>query len=605
MEPLVSAELAYSIHFRSEPRTKNEIGERLHQLLAHFEWQRISPSLVYRILAAGLNEDAVILASSSAAFSTNATQIDANVVHRPNEPQLLCTTGDQTPFYECLQGETCNAANSSFQDVVEKSYHATKEDLGKSGFSSKILELSENLLTQAPSSLGDLGVNYNLMDTVSLGAFSNYVSSNPTKGQAQKISLGKGARLFTTVADKPIGKLMWVDEVDASFPASTLDNKSGFGGNYFNTTGTSTNPKARSVVNMQTGGTFCMEKSLDELCNESIDNIEFTKKIDLDVDMSFFDGPLISKSRTNVVEFDGYYDDCENIECDIIGEIPPAYKAKYNRKLTMDNELIFSPSAYIKAVKRSVDKEIIFPLQEKKSPSVTRKSVPNTKTLDKSPSPATPKRPPPQVKKDPEDNEKAPSRTPPPPRRPPAPPSPAGPGLQNSPKEPKRQSPIMHRKIPSETGTDERPKRIMGHKKSPSMSQSPSGSTGLSGTPARNFPPVSTPKAQQRPHGSAPTTPKGTFAPRSLTSPEFGPLTDPLSPTSGKRPQPPPPPPMQKKSLATGHRVVPKTQQQARPPPSPSQKPSERQGHPRSPFLDTTYKFLHIFTAILNNLFYL
>ena len=319
LEILISAELAYSIQFRSKPRSASELGDRVNQLLVHFEWQRITPSLVYRLLAAGLTEEAMSLASSPAAFSTNSTQIDASVEHRSNDPQLLCTAGDQTPFYDCLKGETCRVSNSLFQDVASKSYYIATEDYGKSGLCTRTMKTADDLITQTPSTVGCLGVKYGLMDTVGLSVLSNYLSSNPNKPQSKKTSTGKGTRLCTTVADKPIGKVMWVDEVDTAFPLSTLENKSGFGGNYFNTAGASTNPKTKPVVNTQTRS-FCMESSLDELCVMDIDNMEFTKKIDLDVNLDLFDGPLINKNKTTVVEFGNDYDDCEVTDYAIFAE---------------------------------------------------------------------------------------------------------------------------------------------------------------------------------------------------------------------------------------------------------------------------------------------
>lgn len=600
LEPLVSAELAYSIHFRSEPRTPDELGARLRQLLAHFEWQRVSPALAYRLLAAGLSEESVILASSPAAFSTNATQVDANVVHNSDEPQLLCVVGDQTPFQDCLQGETCDVSNSSFKDVVLKSFHTTKEDLGKSGLSEKTLEMADGLLEQAPSSMGCIGINYGFMDTVGLKAVSGYISSNPLKCKVEKTSVGNGTRLFTTVADKPMGKVMWVDEIDANFPLSTLDNKSGFGGNLFNTAGASANPKTKPVIKSWADGAFCMERTLDDLCIEEVDDMEFTKKIDLDVDLGLFDGPLVCKSRTTVTEFDSGYDDSEDTECAVMEEVSPIYRAKLNHKLAPETKTIFSPSAYSKVTKRSLDREIISPTKERKSP---KKYVPVAKTRNKPASPATQKRTSVQVKEEPENTEKTPpitcgkgvsdqnqakdgeikTQSPPPQphpatplRRPPPPPSPHGAGAQNSPMEKRRLPPPAHRKTPSDISEDGA-KKIIGHKKSPSMSQSASGSAGIGGTPLRKAPPpIPASKASPRPspHSSAPTTPKGGPVPRSpVTEPEAAP-GKPVSPTPGRRP---PPPLVQKKSPAVGHRAPPKMQQ---PQPRPQQPP-------RAPILDS------------------
>lgn len=600
LEPLISAELAYSIQFRSEPRGTSELGDRVHQLLAHFEWQRVSPSLVYRLLAAGLTEEAMDLASSQGAFSTNATQIDANVVHKPNDPQLLCTTVDQTPFYDCLQGETCNVGSSSFQDVATKSYHTETEDLGKSGLCGRTVEMAEKLTTQTPSSVGRLGVNYSLMDTVGLGVLSNYVSANPSKHKAKKTTVGKGTRLSTTVADKPIGKAMWVDEIDTNFPLSTLDNKTGFGGNYFGGAGASANPKTKPVVKTQTGA-FCMESTLDELCIKDIDDMEFTKKIDLDVDLGLFDGPLVNKNKTTVVEFGNDYDDCEVTECGIVNETYPIYRAKYNRKVVTQTEMIFLPTAYFNVTKRALDREIVSPTKEKapreqpKPEKEEEKPEPATKTQSVvTGSPATQKRIPIQIKQELEHNKKVlsnadqkeekekkeeeeedsddseDSEAPPvPARRPPQQtPQNGVPIPPRSPQDKRRHIPITHKKMPSELA-EEVIKRPIIHKKSPSMSQGPSGSMA----PTRKVPPIPGVKAQQRasPQGSGPSTPKPAPVARNPAASESA-TGEPATPVSGRKPPPPPPGPMQKKSPVVGHRVPVKGQ------PRPA---------PRAPILDS------------------
>ena len=615
LEPLISAELAYSIQFRSEPRGTSELGDRVRQLLAHFDWQRVSPSLAYRLLAAGLTEEAMALASSPGAFSTNATQIDANVEHNPNDPQMLCTTGDQPPFYVCLQGDPCNVCDSSFRDVAAKSYHSTVEDLGKVGFSSRTVEMAVKLASQTPSSVGRLGVGYGFMDTISLGVFSDYVSSNPSKHQAKKTSAGKGTRLCTTVADRPIGKAMWVDEVEAAFPLSTLDNKSGFGGNYFSGAGTSANPKTKPVVKTQTG-VFCMESSLDELCVKDVDDMEFAQKIDLDVDLSLFDRPLVATDKATVVEFGNDYDDCEVTECGIVNETHPMYRTKYTRKIVTQTVPIYSPTAYFKTTRRALDREVVSATkkrapEEKPAPAKEAKPAPApapvVKTQNEAPAPpAAPKKIPVQIKQELEHNTKALSnadqkdekpeqgeekvvKKSPPPSPPPstpgrrAPPPPPPPHNTvstppRSPQEKRRQAMVSHKKMPSELAGDA-PKRPIVHKKSPSMSQGPGGAM----PPTRKVPLVPGVKAQQRssPQASGPSTPKSAPAGRNPATPESAPAES-ASPVNGRKPVPPPPGLLQKKSPAVGHR--PPAKGQARSPPP---KGSERTPPSRAPMLDS------------------
>ena len=592
-EPLITAELAYSIHFRAEPRTTSELEERVRQLLAHFEWQRVTPALVYRLLAAGLTEVSIILASSPAAFSTNATQIDAHVVHRPNDPQILCTTGDQTPFSECLQGETCNIANSSLSEIAAKTYYTQKEDPGKPGISARTMEAADELLTKAPVSVGLLGVGYEAMDTVGLDVIAKYMSSlSSTKCQVQKTSVSLGSRLSTTVADKPVGKLMWVDGADTTFPLSTLDNKSGFGGNYFNTTGTGANPKTRPVIKTRPCGTFCMEKSLDELCLESADDVGFVKKANLDVDLSIFDRPLVDESQNTVTEFendDDDDDDCDSGDASVIKDVSPVYKAKYTRKTTMQAETIFATGAYSKATRRPLDREVISLVHSRHPPPPTPRSrKPNAKLPTP---PKEQKGAPAQAKKEPEHSNKPPApespqgaekssetkepkkeesekptRPAPPTRKPPPPPS-SGKGVLHR----KPSSPATPKKTPNASAegaaTPEKLKKVtVGQQGTP---------TAASVATPRRAPPPPVPglKLQQKaapaspsqsPQQEAPGTPKTAPAAHELTTPKTGPKGT-GTPTSARRL-----PPMQKTSPSAMRRapVPPSKTQQPRPAPS-------------------------------------